>query len=568
MNILRWKRKSKKKVKLKTIILFIFSLIMTTFAWFAYSRVLDTTLNIHMASWDMEYWIGSEQKTNPISINIPTLYPAMPEYTVTIDIKNNGEKLVDIDYYVNSITIAGTSYEIVREGSTPTTSSYIMLSPSVLETYTTTETDSETNEEVEIVTQLIKGAIISDITKFPFTVTVEHSAQVDPVSVDENGNEVSGEGYLTVTVNWVGDNNELDSEWGYIVGEYLKNNPTATSVMSIELRLDAYQAEGNTTVGTDSLPSTTETTPYLPTGFTRLAGTTLETGLVIKDSSGNEYVWVEVPKNSTVYPNAGLSITSFSDTEYSAIETDLNNYTATYDTRADEYTSYNALGISSDAYQTLKNQMLKSIYENGGFYIGRYETGINGTFRTAPSTSTPTQTPVIQAHAYPYNYIKCDQAQTLAQSMSSGSYTSSLMFGLQWDLVMKYLETKGVSQSALSTDSTSWGNYINNEYDITNIKALYSINGGGTWAASPYNKATDLATITTTGASSIFSKQNIYDLAGNMSEWTLNITFSGSTPIGGNGGDYSLTGTNSATYRGAYDATAGVKQVGFRIVIF
>ena len=69
MNIFRWKRKSKKKIKFKKVILFIFSLIMTTFAWFAYSRVINTSLNIHMAAWDMEYSINGVEKTNPIGID-------------------------------------------------------------------------------------------------------------------------------------------------------------------------------------------------------------------------------------------------------------------------------------------------------------------------------------------------------------------------------------------------------------------------------------------------------------------------------------------------------------------
>ena len=112
MNILRWKRKSNNKIKSKTLLLFIFSLIMTTFAWFAYSKVLAPTLNMHMAAWDIEYYIGADKKTNPISIEIPVLYPTMQEQTVVVDIFNNGETMVDIDHQVVSLTIAGTSYEV------------------------------------------------------------------------------------------------------------------------------------------------------------------------------------------------------------------------------------------------------------------------------------------------------------------------------------------------------------------------------------------------------------------------------------------------------------------------
>ena len=73
MNILRLNRKSKSKIKFNKFIMLIFSLIMTTFAWFTYSRILDTTLDIHLASWDMEYYIGEEKQENPIGIEFQTL---------------------------------------------------------------------------------------------------------------------------------------------------------------------------------------------------------------------------------------------------------------------------------------------------------------------------------------------------------------------------------------------------------------------------------------------------------------------------------------------------------------
>ena len=132
-NILRQHRKSKGKKKVKKYILFIFTLIMTTFAWFAYSKVLNSQLNMHVAAWDMEYFIGEEKKENPIGIDFPTLYPHMPEQTVTVDILNNGEALVDLSYSIQAISIAGVSYELVPEGKQPTTENYINIEKSVVE---------------------------------------------------------------------------------------------------------------------------------------------------------------------------------------------------------------------------------------------------------------------------------------------------------------------------------------------------------------------------------------------------------------------------------------------------
>lgn len=232
-----------------------------------------------------------------------------------------------------------------------------------------------------------------------------------------------------------------------------------------------------------------------------------------------------------VYPTAGLSITNFTEEEYTAIETDLHTYTDVYrdgTSNKDEY--YSEVGLTNDQYTNLKKTMLKSVYQNGGFYIGKYETGIENKPKTSGSADTaPTETPVIKRNAYPYNYVTCSQAQTLASNMESGNHTSSLMFGVQWDLVLKYLETKGTSQVDLKTDSTSWGNYYNNAWNITNSNSKYAIYDDKLenfdWTSGAYGiKDSDTIVLLSTGASDDFSKQGIYDLAGNVFEMTLEHT--------------------------------------------
>ena len=110
----------------------------------------------------------------------------------------------------------------------------------------------------------------------------------------------------------------------------------------------------------DQLPCTEYTTPYLPTGFTYVSDTDLDTGLVIQDNLGNQYVWVEVPRTTTVYQNAGLSITAFTDTEYTSIETDLHTYTSVYrngTTFTDTWYSEAQHGFASaNDYNALKNK--------------------------------------------------------------------------------------------------------------------------------------------------------------------------------------------------------------------
>ena len=326
--------------------------------------------------------------------------------------------------------------------------------------------------------------------------------------------------------------------------------------------------------------SSNETRPYLPTGFTQVKGTTLKNGLTIQDSTGNQYVWVEVPKTGKVYPTAGLNITEFTTDEYTAIEADLHTYTNDYrngTSYKDEY--YSEVGLTNDQYTNLKKTMLKSVYQNGGFYIGKYETGIENKPKTSYSVDTaPTETPVIKRNAYPYNYVTCSQAQTLASNMESGNHTSSLMFGVQWDLVLKYLETKGTSQVDLKTDSTSWGNYYNNAWNITNSNSKYAIYDDKLenfdWTSGAYGiKDSDTIVLLSTGASDDFSKQGIYDLAGNVFEMTLEHTNSISrarprgTCTARGGGFYSWEDKNPVSVRLDISEIEFIGN-GFRVSLF
>ena len=329
---------------------------------------------------------------------------------------------------------------------------------------------------------------------------------------------------------------------------------------------------GEETNGGSTSVSSNETRPYLPTGFTQVKGTTLKNGLTIQDSTGNQYVWVEVPKAERVYKTAGLEIKDFTDEEYTAIEADLHTYTNDYrdgTSYKDEY--YSDVGLTSDEYTNLKKTMLKSVYQNGGFYIGKYETGIENAPKTDGDENTaPTEIPVIKQNAYPYNYVTCSQAQTLASGMvKSENYTSSLMFGVQWDLVLKYLETKGTAQADLKKDSKNWGNYYDNLWEITNENSKYAPNGSGWTSGARGKKELNTSILLSTGASETFSKQGIYDIAGNVSEWTLEYTSNSYYPCANRGGVYSNNGdVYPAADRDNGTTTFYGTIIGFRVSLF
>ena len=289
--------------------------------------------------------------------------------------------------------------------------------------------------------------------------------------------------------------------------------------------------------------ATAETAPYFPDNtFTKKEGT-IDTGLVIQDGSGNEYVWVVVPKslyNNTNY-NSNNAKKPSSSTDYANIEYCLQQYTATYrkdgwsDTH--EADDKNVGWLTSDEYTELKNSMLKSVYENGGFYVGRYEAGIaENRTSIGPTNSDGKYTiegmpaPVSKADAYPYTYVTRTQAQNLASKVNAGTKTSSLMFGVQWDLVLAFMskdKAKITSADVLTSNSKTIGNYSDNLWTIKNAKAQYSSNYGSTFTAcpNPFKKESSSSILLTTGADSSFSVQNIYDIAGNVLEWTLEKNF-------------------------------------------
>ncbi len=335
--------------------------------------------------------------------------------------------------------------------------------------------------------------------------------------------------------------------------------------------------------------STEETKPYLPSeDFSKDDDTSLDNGLVIKDSKGNEFVWIEVPRKKEIYQTAGLDIKEFSEEELDKIKTDLIDYSVDYKTSySDEW--YSGCGIiNQEKYTTMYNKMLKSIYTNGGFWLGRYEIGIDentarnygGEYTIEHSISG--QTPVIKANKIPYNWIRCYQAEEMAESFAPSEYTSSLLFGIQWNLVCKHLETKGTNpgatasslQEAIKSNSTDWGNYSNASFTVTNTKAMYSEDKGATWKkiteTSEYPKKENECILLTTGADARNSMMNIYDFAGNVWEWNLEKTTNDSTPGVGGGGDYcNLVGYSyPASKRGGMGKNFNGSGSGARVTLY
>ena len=348
------------------------------------------------------------------------------------------------------------------------------------------------------------------------------------------------------------------------------------------------------------LPRTNETQPYYPSReFKQVKETNLDNGLVIEDGNGNQYVWVVVPRTTAVYATTGLGKTTFTDADYMSIENDLKNYTSTYVTTSGYSDTWyaddkNEGWLSEPEYKTLKNSMLKSVYENGGFYVGRYEAGIaeNRTSIEAKVDGkypVPTTAPVTKADAYPYTYVTRTQAQNLASKVNAGTKTSSLMFGVQWDLVLAFMHNKGnIADSTLTTNSTTIGNYINSTFDLNRGKYAQYGQLGNEWKnfdsalgsivvsneTTGKMKKTEQSSdsnsiLITTGGTEQSKVMNIYDIAGNVWEWTLEKTSITINPCAYRGGSYSYAGSNGpAAYRNYTSTDGSYDSLGFRVSLF
>ena len=356
--------------------------------------------------------------------------------------------------------------------------------------------------------------------------------------------------------------------------------------------------------GTDTkvpAEATAETAPYFPDNTFTKKGGTIDTGLVIQDASGNEYVWVVVPRTTAVYATTGLGKTTFTDADYTSIENDLKEYTKTYRGSTSFSDTYAAdtdnVGWFADEteYNNLKNSMLKSVYENGGFYVGRYEAGIteNRTSDTDKNTDgkyiMPSTAPVSKADAYPYTWVTRTQAQNLASNVNSGTKTSSLMFGVQWDLVLTFISkdtAKITSTDDLTSNSTKIGNYSDSTFQLSQTGKYATMSNwslSSTWnpttTSTPNfvdtsrNKIAQSTTgngiLVTTGTSEKNKVMNIYDIAGNVWEWTLEKTSNVSNPCALRAGCCDNNGLDHpATNRDIFSTTSATHTTGFRLSLW
>lgn len=279
-----------------------------------------------------------------------------------------------------------------------------------------------------------------------------------------------------------------------------------------------------------NLPSTEYTEPYLPNSTFSYKEGDLDIGLVITDSDENEYVWVEVPKSIYKDSNYNINGEPSSADDWEKIEKCLKLYTQDYSDSS--YSDKNATKLERYI------KMLRSLYENGGFWIGRYEAGTS-MMRTKKEGILDNDKAVIKPDMYPFVYVTRDEAQVLAERMNHEKCTTSLMFGVQWDLTLKYIENKKIEvdqeiKNKLQSEGRTIGNYYDSKFKLNRgkfsqydlISDWYDFNSEEkqslvTGSEKQPQTSNSTTVLLTTGATDAARLQNIYDIAGNVWEWTL-----------------------------------------------
>ena len=289
--------------------------------------------------------------------------------------------------------------------------------------------------------------------------------------------------------------------------------------------------------------------PIIPVGFKavedgaswKILGDEIEgwnDGLVIEDEKGNQFVWVPVDNenvtyNKWCYDNNGFGI----------------KYT---ETSGDELPE----GVDEN------NQI--NIY--GGFWIGRFEAGRNDIDMATGDTNDVSKDVelVIKKGTQPWNLITYNNAKIVAEEyIDNENVKSGLVTGTQWDTTMKWIENAGYD---VITDSVEWGNYYNNE-DVSVIgRYSNSPSNSQLWQTGEFRKEKSGVVFTGTGLYEGAKVKNIYDLAGNLWEWTTEKCFSHLAYRGGFAGDYS--NSFPAGFRGSNNKDVAFCGIGFRVLLY
>ena len=239
------------------------------------------------------------------------------------------------------------------------------------------------------------------------------------------------------------------------------------------------------------------------------------TGVVIKYKN-SEFVWVPVPvtagnslyvKGTTKpmakkttdkdannrdnyqgtlydYSGTGSSTTSSENTYYVQGRIDFREPAYLSGSSYDGNTTYGGL-FTSDELQQEYNKMIESVSKYGGFFVGRYETSYNGTVVASVSGVKPMSAKTTSGDKWYGMYQKQKNFTTSTDKMQA-----EMIWGSQYDAMLNWALT---GTDSAHVTANSYGNHQGSSV--------------GAVECGSYNNGSDKI-------------NNVYDLEGNLREWT------------------------------------------------
>ena len=263
-------------------------------------------------------------------------------------------------------------------------------------------------------------------------------------------------------------------------------------------------------------------------------------GLVISDSRGNEYVWISCTVDSS------SNKLQYKRTEWGVEKDGTDNSRAIKDelTLKDIDVTYSKTDTDNGINEEISKEIVaqinaekESIKKYGGYYIGRYEVGKDN------------KTAVIKAEQEPYVNIKWSKAYELAKGIGGGEgATTYLCSSYSWDTAINFIQNTTEKNYATSIIGFN-GNWKSQEVKDSSGKVI-----------KPVNTAQRLNTGLTTALC------NIYDMGGNVGEFTTELNPGTSETVVLRGGD----GSNNGPAGDRWDTVSGgaFSYYGFRATLF
>lgn len=240
--------------------------------------------------------------------------------------------------------------------------------------------------------------------------------------------------------------------------------------------------------------------------------------MAIKTNTAGDYIGVlyefsEVTENNTTYvkviPNSNWTPKSTTFREPAGL-TDRDTETNLKQINGILNTSYNSTTSFESALQSQYNEMVKKVEEKGGFWVGRYETSSMSNSTTEnyiasnriQVSSKRNTTNGINKVTW---YKMYAQQKIYSELALENKTTSSMIWGSQYDQIMIWMKEEKSSDQAPSRG----------KYYVTNGA------GKGNYGTISEVKNDVYSEIAPTGSQDPYSTKNIFDLAGNVDEWSL-----------------------------------------------